>query len=337
LLINERRIHVLHPCATALRHLRNGSRNSRNFFVAMCGATMLAALAACGSDNSTSPRTLATITLTPENPTIVAGGTQQFTAVGKDASGNVISISPTWSVAAGGGTIDDNGLFTAGSTLGTFTNTVTAKSGSITGTASVEVTSSALATIAITPANPTLAAGATQQFTAVGKDANGNVVPISPTWSVASGGGTIDENGLFTAGSTAGAFTNTVTATSGSVTATASVTVTSPAPSVVGDYALQSVDGKAPPDTVVNTPSAVIVFLDGALSLHSDASYKLLFHTTTKTSSGTVADSSGTIGTYAVNGSTVVLHSSPTDSVVATSSPSSITFTAGGEVFIFSK
>jgi hypothetical protein len=251
LLINERRIHLLHSRATALRHLRNGSRSSRNVFVAMCGATMLAALAACGSDNSTSPRTLATITLTPENPTIAAGGTQQFTAVGKDASGNVIAISPTWSVA--------------------------------------------------------------------------------------SGGGTIDENGLFTAGSTAGAFTNTVTATSGSVTATASVTVTSSTPSVVGDYALQLMNGKAPPDTVVNTPSAVIVFVDGALSLHSDASYKLLFHITNKTSSGTVADSTGEIGTYAVHGNTVVLYSSPTDSVVATSTSSTITLTNGGQVSVFSK
>jgi hypothetical protein len=243
---------VLHTRATALRHLRNGTRGSRNFFVAMCGATMLAALAACGSDSSTSPRTLATITVTPANPTIAAGGTQQFTAVGKDASGNVVAISPTWSVAAGGGTIDNNGLFTAGSTAGTFTNTVTAKSGSITGTASVAVTTSA--------------------------------------------------------------------------------------PSVVGDYTLQSIDGKAPPDTVVHTSTTTIVFLDGILSLNSDASYRLFFHTSETTSAGTVADSSGSAGTYTVNGNTVVIHAtSSSDSVVATASLPTLTFTDGGQVFVFSK
>jgi hypothetical protein len=166
--MERRRSHVLHTRASALRHLRNGSRGCRNFFVAMCGGTMLAALAACGSDNNTSP--------------------------------------------------------------------------------------------------------------------------------------------------------------------------TAPPSTVVGDYALQSIDGKAPPDTIVNTGTAVIVFLDGTLSLHSDATYKLLFHTSETTSSGTVADSSGSTGTYSVNGSSMVIHaSSASDSVVAAVSLPTITFTDGGEVFIFSK
>jgi hypothetical protein len=195
-----------------------------------------------------------------------------------------------------------------------------------------------LATITVTPAGPTLTAGSTQQFTAVGKDANGNVVSITPTWSVSGGAGTIDSNGMFTAGSTAGTFANAITATSGSVSGSTAVTITGAAPSVVGDYALQSIDGKAPPDTVVHTSSATIVFLDGLLSLHNDMSYKLLFHSETTTSSGTVADSSGSTGTYTVNGTTVVIHNSASgDSVVATTSLPSISFDDGGEHFVFSK
>lgn len=244
---------MLHTRASAPRHSSRAPRASRNLLVAIAGAAMLATLAACGSDNSTGPHTLATITVSPSSPTLTAGSTQQFTAVGKDANGNVVSITPTWTVEAGGGTVDNNGLFTAGSTAGTFTNTVKA--------------------------------------------------------------------------------------TSGGVSGTTTVTVTGAAPSVVGDYVLQSIDGKAPPDTVVHTSTVTVVFLDGTLSLHSDLSYKLLFHSETTTSgSGTVADSSGSTGTYTVNGTTVVIHNgASSDSVIATTSLPSLTFEDGGETFVFSK
>lgn len=113
---------------------------------------------------------------------------------------------------------------------------------------------------------------------------------------------------------------------------------TSPQPAVVGDYLLQSVDGKAPPDTVVNTVAEVVVFNDGRLSLHSDKSYKLLFHSSKTTSSGTVSDSSGSTGTYSVSGNTVVIRNASTgDSVIATASLPTLTFTDAGQVFVFSK
>jgi len=113
---------------------------------------------------------------------------------------------------------------------------------------------------------------------------------------------------------------------------------TSPQPAVVGDYLLQSVDGKAPPDTVVNTVAEVVVFNDGRLSLHSDKSYKLLFHSSKTTSSGTVSDSSGSTGTYSVSGNSVVIRNASTgDSVIATASLPTLTFTDAGQVFVFSK
>ena len=113
---------------------------------------------------------------------------------------------------------------------------------------------------------------------------------------------------------------------------------TSPQPPVVGDYLLQSVDGKAPPDTVVNTVAEVVVFNDGRLSLHSDKSYKLLFHSSKTTSSGTVSDSSGSTGTYSVSGNSVVIRNASTgDSVIATASLPTLTFTDAGQVFVFSK
>jgi hypothetical protein len=172
--------------------------------------------------------TLASITVTPSSPSLAAGAQQQFTAVGHDAGNNVVAITPIWSVAAGGGTIDPStGLFTSGTTAGTFANTVTATSGAISGTASVTVTPGALTTITITPSPATLAVHATQQFTVTGTDANNNTVPVpSPVWQVFAGGGTIDANGLFTAGSTIGTFTNTIGVTSGTLATLATVTVT---------------------------------------------------------------------------------------------------------------
>jgi hypothetical protein len=171
---------------------------------------------------------LATIDVTPNPNALPINGTQQYTAVGKDAGGNVVALSPTWSVVAGGGAITGAGLFTAGTVAGTFANTVQATSGSFSGTATVQVTAGALATITVTPNPDTLAGSATQQFTAVGKDANDNVVVLSPTWAVVAGGGTITGGGLFTADTVRGTFTNTVQASSGSISGLATVVVVVP-------------------------------------------------------------------------------------------------------------
>lgn len=170
---------------------------------------------------------LLTITVTPTPVTLATNTTQQFTAVGRDPAGNVIPIVPNWSVAAGGGSINSSsGLFTSGLVAGTYTNTAIASVGSIKGSATVNVTAAALASLTVTPNPVTLATLATQTFTAVGKDANGNVVSITPTWSVLAGGGGINSSALFTAGIVAGTFTNTVTATSGTVVGRATVVVT---------------------------------------------------------------------------------------------------------------
>jgi hypothetical protein len=92
--------------------------------------------------------TLATITVTPNPASLLTYGTQQFSATGRDANGAVFAISPVWSVVNGGGSIDStSGLFTAGSTTGTFNNTVVATSGSISGSATVTVSSTSPAPI----------------------------------------------------------------------------------------------------------------------------------------------------------------------------------------------
>jgi hypothetical protein len=172
------------------------------------------------------PGALATIEVEPTPVVLGIGTTQQFTAEGHDAMGNVVPFTGTWSVVAGGGAIDGNGVFTAGNLVGTYANTVQASSGGLKGTATVTVTPGPLASITVTPNPATMGVGVSQQFTATGKDASGNVVALTPVWSVAAGGGTINTSGLFVAGTTLGTFTNTVTATSGSLSGTATVIVT---------------------------------------------------------------------------------------------------------------
>ena len=114
--------------------MTNRTLRTAGFAVAVAG--MVAA--ACDTRFPTGPGTLASIAVTP-HVTLAIKVTQQFVAVGKDATGAVISISPTWSVAAGAGTISDAGLFTADTAPGTFISTVRASSGGISGSASVTV------------------------------------------------------------------------------------------------------------------------------------------------------------------------------------------------------
>jgi len=189
---------------------------------------------ACEHNLGPTPGPLATITVTP-NPTLPIGALQPFVATGRDAKGNLVAITPTWSIVAGGGAINSSsGLFTAGNVAGTFTLTVQATSGGISGRATVIVTSpGGLATITVTPNPGGTVVGGTIQYSAEGQDANGVVIPISPaaTWSVVSGGGTINSgSGLFTAGTSTGTFFNTVRATSGGISGFATAIVTSTAP-----------------------------------------------------------------------------------------------------------
>jgi len=82
-----------------------------------------ASIVACSDTETPTPGALASIVVTPA-ATLAINASQQYIAVGKDASGNVVDITPTWSVVASAGTISPSGLFTAGPVAGTLTTTV---------------------------------------------------------------------------------------------------------------------------------------------------------------------------------------------------------------------
>src|SRR5262249_56712675 len=83
-----------------------------------------------------------------------------------DAPPHNLTSQVTWaSAAASVATIPNTGLATA---VGAGTSTISATLSGITGSTVLTVTAAALQSIAVTPANPSVAKGLTQQFTATG-------------------------------------------------------------------------------------------------------------------------------------------------------------------------
>jgi hypothetical protein len=93
---------------------------------------------------SSDPPVLTSLSASPTSATVAVGSTQTFSASGLDQYGAPIAASVDWMVS-GGGTIDTDGVFTASTAGGPFTVTATSQSdGSITATASVTVTDTAV-------------------------------------------------------------------------------------------------------------------------------------------------------------------------------------------------
>jgi hypothetical protein len=183
------------------------------------------AIVNAGSSGVTPP-TLLSIAVTPQNPSQPFGNSQQFTAMGSYNNGDTrdVTTSVQWSssnlfVA----TINSAGL---SSTFGTGGTTITATIEAIFGRSTFTVTPPVLTSIAVTPANPSIQAGGTQQFTATGTytDASTQDLTASVTWSsTATGVATISATGLATGVSQG---QTTVVATSGSVNGQVTLTVT---------------------------------------------------------------------------------------------------------------
>ena len=203
--------------------------------------------------------TLMSIEVTPPSPSIANGLTQQFTATGvyTDNSTQNVTTDVTWAssdatVAGISNAAGSNGLATA---AGVGTSTITATSGAISSPpASMTVTGATLVSIQVTPPDPGLVNGLTQQFTAVGtftdnstQDLTGSVVWASSDGSVASISNATGSNGLATALSVGSA---DLSASLGGVTSPAvtltvspatlvSIQVTPPSPSIANGLTQQ--------------------------------------------------------------------------------------------------
>jgi trimeric autotransporter adhesin len=167
---------------------------------------------------------LLSISITPANPSIALGTTQQFTAIGIFDDGSTQQLpSVVWSSSnINVASINASGLATS---TGTGTATITAASGSVSGTTSLTVTSASLVSIAVTPANPSMAIGTTRQFTATGtfSDTSTQDITASVLWSSSNAGvAAISNQGLASSVATG---TTTIAATFGSVSGSTTLTV----------------------------------------------------------------------------------------------------------------
>jgi Bacterial Ig-like domain (group 2) len=176
---------------------------------------------------------LSSIAVTPANPNIAKGLTDQFTATGKYSDGSTqdITSSVSWfSLTTSVATISSAGLAKG---VGLGSSTIQATLGSITGSTILGVSAATLASIAVTPANPSIAKGAIQQFTAAGtfSDASTQNITNSATFtSSKTAVATISTSGLAT-GVASGS--STIQAASGSITGTTTLTVNAAAPTLI--------------------------------------------------------------------------------------------------------
>ncbi|MGH7467401.1 MAG: Ig-like domain-containing protein [Longimicrobiales bacterium] len=176
---------------------------------------------------------VASVTVTPSPYTVQLGGTGQLTATTRDSANNILTNRViTWSSS-------NTSIATVGSSgsvqgIGVGTATVTATSEGRSGTATVNVTAPSggtapVATVAVSPSNPSVPVGSSVQLTTTLRDANNNILSGRVvTWSSSiTARATVNSSGLVTAVS---AGTATITATSETRSGTATVTITAPPP-----------------------------------------------------------------------------------------------------------
>jgi trimeric autotransporter adhesin len=180
------------------------------------------------------PAMLVSIALIPANPSIANGTQQPFAATGTytDASTHDVTAAVTWSssdttVATISNASGSNGLATS---ISQGSVTITATLGAILGSTGLTVTPAALVSIAVIPANPSIANGTGQQFAATGTYTDNSTQPLtnSVSWSssdttVASVSNASGSQGL---ASSAGQGTAVITATLGTISGSTGLTVT---------------------------------------------------------------------------------------------------------------
>jgi hypothetical protein len=204
----------------------------------------------------------------------VTGTTANLSVLGAD-DGGASNLTYTWSLAnlaPAGVNFSTNGTNAASSTVVTFTHAGTyvlqvtiTDTGGLSVTSLVNVTvNQTLTSIAVTPAASSIGPNSTQQFSAIALDQFGLAMATQPsfTWSLASGGGSVNSStGIYTSPASGSA---TVKAASGSISGTTTITTVNQPPLVA-----TSAGAAASPTVVVTGSSSnlsVLAVDDGGAS-----------------------------------------------------------------------
>lgn len=194
---------------------------------------------------------VASVTVTPANPTLSVNQTLGMTATMRDAAGNILSgRTVTWaSQNQAVATVNTQGVVTA---VASGTATIVATSEGVNGTTVITVSTIPVARVDVAPTTVSLNPGQTSQLTATAYDANNNVLVRPVTWvSSNTAVATVSTTGLVTAVASGNA---TISATSGGVTGTAVITV-----------------AQVPVASVTVTPGAPNMFPNDVLQLTATA------------------------------------------------------------------
>jgi 6-phosphogluconolactonase (cycloisomerase 2 family) len=243
-----------------------------------------------GSTNLTvTAAVLVSIAVTPANSSIPKGTVQQLTATGtySDNSTQVLTATVTWGPATSNIATVSNAAGSVGkaTALSLGTITVTATLGGVTGSTMLTVTPAVLVSIAVTPANASIANSTTQQLTATGtySDSSTQNLTTQVTWAPTTGA-------VATVSNAAGSQGLATALNPGSVTVTATLGTT------VGTTAL-TVTGAALVSIAV-TPTTATIRINGTQQYIATGSYSDL---TTQVITALVTWNSATVATATIS------------------------------------
>ena len=168
---------------------------------------------------------LTSIALTPVGSNVPTGATKQFTAEGayNDASTENLTATVAWSSSdTAVATIDATGLATP---IAAGVTTITATSGSVSGSTTLTVTNAVLTSITVSPTSPSIAKGTTVQLTATGHYADNSTQDLTTqvAWTSSDLSVTLSASGLAT--TTVAGSGITITATKSTFSGTTTLTV----------------------------------------------------------------------------------------------------------------
>ncbi|HWX33267.1 MAG TPA: Ig-like domain-containing protein [Steroidobacteraceae bacterium] len=281
-------------------------------------ATISATFGTSGISGSTlltvTAAVIQSISVTPPTPSVASGLTQQFTATGiyTDSTTQDLTVAATWTstdttIATISNVALSNGLASS-STVKTGQTTIraayTPPGGSLlTGSTTLTVTAAALKSIAVTPANPSVAAGRTQQFTATGTYTDNSTQNLTSqvTWASDNlAAATISNaSGSYGLATSLTVGTPTISATQGSISGSTTLTVTAP---VLTSIAVTQSSVTNPNIALGSTAQYAAI---GTYSDHSSATLTSVSWTSSNTGAATIDLNTGLATSVAYGATTI--------------------------------
>ena len=207
---------------------------SNNPFLLLLLLVLFAGCGGGGGGGGSTPKTLVSLAVTPANPGIALGTTQQFGVTGtfSDSTIQDLTASATWgssvtSVATISNVAGSNGRATS---AGIGTTTILVESGGLSASTTLTVSAATLVSVTVLPAGHSIALGTTLQFSATGtfSDSTTQDLTTSAIWSSSAPSVATISNAAGSIGTATsiGAGTTTIAAASGGRSGSTTLTVT---------------------------------------------------------------------------------------------------------------